>query len=209
MIAVEQSCSDHCEWLQVLGSQVQEYGIELVKFCRLVIGWISLEKKGGWGERSESTLPPVAKSLSPGLHRHATVESEFEAMGQQESNVLSVLNGFDPQIHHRQLRYGDSISLAPEGYNGFVAFAGSEDCRPWVEILQDEIAVPPNLRDCQFQLQPARYYVEAKKLHKVIKEAKWDNGIGLPLPNVPGKMANCQTLASELVAEHNLPFAKT
>ena len=68
-------------------------------------------------------------------------------------------------------------SLIPEGFNSLVAYAGSEDGRPWCEILDGKIGVPPNLRECQWRLQPIRHFIEAKKFQKFLKEnPDWDEG---------------------------------
>jgi hypothetical protein len=99
-----------------------------------------------------------------------------------------VLHGFDPDKAQEVLRYGDSISLVPEGFNSLVAYAGSEDGLPWCEILSERVGLPPNLRECQWRLQPPRHYVEAKKFQKFLKNnPDWDEGKKLKMPETPGK----------------------
>jgi hypothetical protein len=106
------------------------------------------------------------------------------------------------------LRYGDSISLIPEGMNAIVVYAGSEDGRPWIQSLQKEVSVPPNLRDCQFRLLPQRAYYEAKKLQRFLQDNSWDAGKGLALPHIPPKAANMQELAHDFVTQYKLPAEK-
>lgn len=60
-----------------------------------------------------------------------------------------VLRGFEPESQQPCLKYGDTISLIPEGVNGLAAFAGGRDGRAWIEILDDSVNIPPNLRDCK------------------------------------------------------------
>jgi hypothetical protein len=73
----------------------------------------------------------------------------------------AVLTGFDPNAKHGRLRYGDSISIIPNGLNALVA--GTRYGRAWVEVLEEDVAVPPNLRDCQWRLLPPRQFVEKTK----------------------------------------------
>jgi len=103
------------------------------------------------------------------------------------------------------LRYGDSISLVSEGMNALVVYAGSEDGRPWVQTLQKEVSVPPNLRDCQFRLLPQRSYHEAKKLQRFLQNSSWDAGKGLALPHIPPKGADMRELAHDFVTQYKLP----
>ena len=107
-------------------------------------------------------------------------------------------------------RYGQSDLdlLIPEGVNGLVVYAGSEDGQPWIETLQKQVSIPPNLRDCQFRLLPSRSFVEAKKLHKFLKNSNWDGGKGLALPDIPDSGVDMHMLAQDFVAQHKLPAEK-
>lgn len=116
---------------------------------------------------------------------------------EEDSSQPAVLEGFNAEALQPQLRYGDSISLLPDGMNAAVAYAGAEDGRAWVEVLDREIGVPPNLRDCQWRVQPARHYVEAKKLEKLMKTSDWDGGKKLPMPDPPHHGQNLEDYAGE------------
>jgi hypothetical protein len=47
-----------------------------------------------------------------------------------------VLQGYNPNTWDPPLRYGDSISLLVDGLNAVTAYSGSEDGRPWIEVLK-------------------------------------------------------------------------
>ena len=128
-----------------------------------------------------SDLPPAASDQPP-KPRRARLASDLvipsksgaaapknKQVNEETDNKCAVLSGFNPESLQEPLRYGDSISLIPDHTNGLATFAGADDARPWIEILADNVAVPPNMRDCQWRLQPAPLYVEAKKLAKMIK----------------------------------------
>jgi len=90
----------------------------------------------------------------------------------QPIGLPPILSGFDPETLQESLRFGDTITIIPDNANGLVAFAGADDARPWLEILDDthgqHVAMPPNLRDCQWRILPAPLYVEQKKLLKML-----------------------------------------
>ena len=98
--------------------------------------------------------------------------------------------------------------LIPDGVNGCVVYSGSEDNRPWTQILGKDVSVPPNLRDCQWRILPPRHSVNAKKLEKFLKTSKWDDGKNLPLPEVPSHGADLDDVAQEFVNLHNMGPAK-
>eukprot|EP00802_Teleaulax_amphioxeia_P026287 Tamp_27319.p1 GENE.Tamp_27319~~Tamp_27319.p1 ORF type:complete len:104 (+),score=8.70 Tamp_27319:24-335(+) len=79
----------------------------------------------------------------------------------------AVLEGYEADAVNPPLRFGDGVTFIPNGCNGVAAYAGSDDARAWVEVLDDGIQVPPNLRDCHWRLVPRRVYTEAKALRKV------------------------------------------
>ena len=116
--------------------------------------------------------------------------------------------GVYPDKLHAPLRYGDSISLLPDGCNALVVYSGSEDGQTWIETMQRHVNVPPNLRDCQWRLQPSRCYIEAKKLQKFLKSHDWDNGKGLNLPEIPPKGSDVHQHAQEFVTTSKLPQDK-
>ena len=131
---------------------------------------------------------------------------------QKESELQhAVLQEFDPNRVHETLHYGDSISLIIDGHNALAAFAGGDDGRPWCEILQKGVAVPPNLGDCQWRLQPARHYIESKKLDKFLQQhSDWDEGKRLmgdlqrSVARVRGDPEQFKKLAAEFVQRHKL-----
>lgn len=92
---------------------------------------------------------PVARARS-----HVPVPEPEESAGalhhRTDNGVLSaVLHGFEPDARQEQLRYGDSISLVPSGFNAVVAYAGAQDAIPWAQLLKAEVNMPPNLSECQ------------------------------------------------------------
>ena len=133
---------------------------------------------------------------------------------EQKDNELqhAVLQEFDPNQLHETLHYGDSISLIIDGHNALAAFAGGEDGRPWCEILKDGVAVPPNLGDCQWRLQPVRHYIESKKLEKFLQEnSEWDEGQRLmgALQSLVARVrgdrdSQIKKLAAEFIQSHKL-----
>ena len=120
----------------------------------------------------------------------------------------AVLTGFDPNAKHGRLRYGDSISIIPNGLNALVA--GTRYGRAWVEVLEEDVAVPPNLRDCQWRLLPPRQFVEKKKLRKHLKEGKWNEGRSdVPRPSIPSQLDDLSTLAASFCSTHGLKRRET
>ena len=83
-------------------------------------------------------------------------------------------------------------------------YSGSEDNRPWTQILRKDVSVPPNLRDCQWQILPPRHSVNAKKLERFLKTSNWDDGKNLPLPEIPSVGADVDDLAIEFINLHNM-----
>lgn len=77
-----------------------------------------------------------------------------------------------------------------------------------VEVLDREVSVPPNLRDCQWRLQPARHYVEARKLSKLVKTSDWDDGKKLPIPRAPHNGENLEDYAAEILRANKLGHNK-
>ena len=112
-------------------------------------------------------------------------------------------------------RYGQSDLdlLIPEGVNGLVVYAGSEDGQPWIETLQKQVSIPPQPQGHththgQFRLLPSRSFVEAKKLQKFLKISNWDGGKGLALPDIPDSGVDMHMRAQDFVAQHKLPAEK-
>jgi len=56
------------------------------------------------------------------------------------------------------------------------------------------VGVPPNVRDCLWQVQPARHYVEDKKLKKFLKTSDWNGGKNIAVPESPDKSATDEHL---------------
>lgn len=68
--------------------------------------------------------------------------------------------------------------------------------------------MPPNLRDCQWQLVPRRQYTESRALKKKSKEGKWDQGRCLPWPEVPQEGDDLEELAWSFMRKHSLFTSK-
>jgi len=80
----------------------------------------------------------------------------------------------------------------------------SPDARAWVEFLRQDVATPPNLRDCQWQLVPRRQYTESRALKKRAREGKWDQGRNLPWPDIPEDGDDLEELAWKFMHKHGL-----
>lgn len=116
----------------------------------------------------------------------------------------AVLSGFDFDALQEMLQYGDNICLVPDNVNGIVSYANSEDGRPWVQLLNSEVSVPPNLCDCHFRVQPAPHFVEQKKLLKMLKTSNWDEGKKLELPRVLVHNVDFELIAQDIIKKHKL-----
>jgi hypothetical protein len=117
----------------------------------------------------------------------------------------ALLAGFDSNAAHSRLRYGDSISIIPNGLNALVI--GSRYGKTLVEVLQDDAAMPPNLRDCEWRLLPAQQLVEKKKLRKIIKANKWNEGRSeseVPRPQIPNHLDDLSKLAEDFCNRYKL-----
>ena len=77
-----------------------------------------------------------------------------------------------------------------------------------IEYLNHQVGNPPNLRDCQWRLQPPREYEQARNLQKLLKSSDWDDGKKLPLPPVPRPGEDLDVLANTVVAKHRLHASK-
>ena len=147
--------------------------------------------------RAMAQAHPALHSSARSLKADSVRSSPRTIDVDEDSSQPAVLEGFQAEALQPQLRYGDSISLLPDGINAVVAYAGADDGRAWVEMLDREIGVPPNLRDCQWRVQPARHYVEAKKLEKLMKTSDWDGGRKLPIPDAPYHGQNLEDYAGK------------
>ena len=87
-----------------------------------------------------------AITLSSRDLQHPTVSN----LAPDDSAQPAVLQGYNADLVQPQLRYGDSISLLPDGRNSIVAFGGDYEGRAWAEMLDKEVGVPPNVRDCEW-----------------------------------------------------------
>jgi hypothetical protein len=122
----------------------------------------------------------------------------------------AVLTGFDPQSSLRRLHYGDSISIIPNGLNALVI--GTRNGQAWIEVLEDDVAVPPNLRDCVWRMLPPRQFIERKKLRKIIKAGKWNEGRSeseVPRPPVPNQLDDLSKLAEDFCRKYKLTKPET
>ncbi|KAJ1490154.1 inositol 1,4,5-trisphosphate/ryanodine receptor-domain-containing protein [Baffinella frigidus] len=120
-------------------------------------------------------------------------------------SLPALLSFYDPDVPWPPLRYGDTVAIIPDGVNGLMAYSGSTDARPWVEILQEGATLPPNVRDCHFRIISRHQYVESKMLQKMQKSGQWDGGRSLPLPATPEHGEDLKTIAALLCQEHSLP----
>lgn len=173
-------------------------------------------------DAAKATPPPAPRAAAPPVPapvvpqaaeaaRKKTVTMTVavdQGAGEEENEQLSdhpVLGGYNPNPWDPPLCYGDCISLLVNGYNAVTAYGGSEDGTAWIEMLQRNVGIPPNVRDCQWQLQPARHYVEDKKLKKFLKSADWLRDRRIAVPESPDKRASDDYI-SELAKnfeEHN------
>ena len=112
--------------------------------------------------RSSVSSDLVLKGSSPKMQNSQKIQEETDGN-------FAILDGFNPEALQDILHYGDTITLIPDNTNGLVVFAGADDAKPWVEMLDDSVSVPPNLSDCEWRLQPAPLYLESKKLTKLLK----------------------------------------
>jgi len=87
---------------------------------------VGLGVMAGWG------LPPVLSI--PGLNRAFPPDSpDSPGSGSAFHHTPGEL--FDRgDGKHVTLRYGDTVSLLPEGNRGVMAYAGALDARPWVHL---------------------------------------------------------------------------
>jgi hypothetical protein len=108
------------------------------------------------------------------------------AAPKRSRTTLAVLEGWDHEDAHQPLRYGDSISLVPEKFNAVLAFAGADTGRAWVQLLHEDVCVPPNMSDCQWVIMPAHNFQESKKAHKSLKRLELLEGRKIEkLPGLP------------------------
>jgi len=146
------------------------------------------------------------KSVEP--HSHDIKPCDFaRRQGRTGEAVMAgqqVLDGFEADAFNPPLRYCDGVTFIPDAVNGVVAYAGSGDARAWVEVLANETAVPPNLRDCHWRLVPRRMYVESRALSKIAKKGRWDDGKRLPWPAVPADGDDLDELADKFMHENML-----
>lgn len=78
-------------------------------------------------------LPPVLSI--PGLNRAPPLgspQSTGSGFGWQDNNSSQLFDSGEGK--HVLLRYGDTVSLLPEGSRGVMAYAGALDGRPWVQL---------------------------------------------------------------------------
>ena len=81
----------------------------------------------GWGLPTVSSIPGLNRAFPP--DSPDSPGSGFEFQHAQWSQL------FDPgEGKHVTLRYGDTVSLLPEGSRGVMAYAGALDARPWVHL---------------------------------------------------------------------------
>jgi hypothetical protein len=132
-------------------------------------------------------------------------------MDPEPQGSAPILSGFDPEIVQESLRFGDTITIIPDNVNGLVAFAGADNVRPWLELLDDShehfVSMPPNLRDCHWRILPAPLYIESKKYAKMLTTSKWDEGKGLELPALPPHV-DIDQYASEIIKKTKLSTSK-
>ena len=116
----------------------------------------------------------------------------------------AVLKGYAPDEVNPPLRFCDSITIIPDAVNGLAAYDGSMDGRAWVQILDPKVEVPPNLSDCQWKIVPQRDFSERTRLKKIAKKGTWDQGKGLPWPDVPEEGDDLDELAEQFMHDNLL-----
>ena len=94
--------------------------------------------------KSDHTPVNVMSGLSS---REMTKSAKLNANYEEQPCVLQ---GFNGDAVQPQLRYGDAITLLPDGFNAIISYGGDEDGRAWMEVLRRDTAIPPNMRDCQW-----------------------------------------------------------
>ena len=119
-----------------------------------------------------------------------------------------VLSGFEADAINPPLHFCDAVTLIPDSVNGLAAFAGAPDARAWVEYLEPSVAVPPNLRDCQWRLLPRRQYTESTQLKKIAKKGTWDAGKCLAWPDVPEEGDDLDALARNFMRNNQIEGGK-
>jgi hypothetical protein len=113
-------------------------------------------------------LPPAC-----GVHCSIFAGPGAHPVGREQA----LLEFYDPEKPSTPLRFGDTVSLYPDGVNGLMVYAGSDDGRAWVEILKPTATTPPNMRDCHFRIRPRAQYGEAKRLQKRTRTlTRWRRG---------------------------------
>ena len=173
---------------------------------------------------SVPTELPASSTKAPTARRKTLVSSDLIIKGSPATSqkpskhadpesigLAPILSGFDPEAFQESLRFGDTVTIIPDNANGLVAFAGADDARPWLEILDDtpgqHVAVPPNLRDCRWRILPAPLYIEQKKLLKMLSTSSWDEGRGLEMPTVRDH-SDLEETASEIIRKNKLSPTK-
>jgi len=154
---------------------------------------------------SVAAPPRDADMLGAAVDKRSRSKSQdSQDSGRERIGKTALLQGYDPNTWDPPLRYGDTVALVLEGQNALVAYAGTTDGRPWVEVLHDDATFPPNADACQWRLEPAARHEAPKKLKAFLKEKVWDEGKGLPVPDIPEKHADLQAEAAEFVEAHGL-----
>ena len=70
-----------------------------------------------------------------------------------------MLDGYNPNTWDPPLRFGDTIALLIEGYNGMVAYGGSADGKAWIQFLR--VRAPPYVFMYPWSDACARAYVHS------------------------------------------------
>ena len=155
----------------------------------------------------QSALPEREVTQSPSRIKTLRKEKTIESMRIDANSA--VLTGFDPQAS-RRLLYGDSVSIIPNGLNALVI--GTRNGQAWIEVLEDDVAVPPNLRDCEWRMLPPRQFIERKKLRKIIKAGRWNEGRSeseVPRPPIPTQLDDLSKLAEDFCRKYKLTKPET
>lgn len=107
-------------------------------------------------QRNLPVAPLLAQGQASASRSVASVPAEEE---HERSSELAVLDGYNPNTWDPPLRFGDTIALLIEGYNGMVAYGGSADGKAWIQFLR--VRAPPYVFMYPWSDACARAYVHS------------------------------------------------
>ena len=84
----------------------------------------------------QRNLPPEPQERPRLATALTSVESGPAEEEHERASELAVLDGYNPNTWDPPLRFGDTVALLIEGYNGMVSYGGSADGKAWIQFLQ-------------------------------------------------------------------------